>query len=266
MPVLVSVIIPVYNGDKYLRNTIESVISQTFSDWEIVAVNDGSKDQSLRILEEYSQRSDIRFKFINIKNAGVSNARNIGVRHSEGEYLAFLDQDDKFYPDKLDKQIRLIKDSSYGLVYSNYSVMNSDGEIICQKLMEDKKLKSGKIYDELLYFNFIAISAVILPKSVYLELDGFDTSYNLCEDFDLLLKIARIYPVAVVKEPLMVYRDYIGSNTYQKIGTLIQEYYLILNNQEKSRAYILLSHPVKSAILFFKFQFLRLKSILSRDN
>ena len=102
---LVSVIIPVYNGERYLSDTIGSVIAQTEKDWEIVAVNDGSTDHSQAILEEFAMKYPDRIRVISVSNGGVSRARNTGVSEARGTYIAFLDQDDLWMPQKLQLQI-----------------------------------------------------------------------------------------------------------------------------------------------------------------
>jgi len=128
---LVSVIIPVYNGEKYLKETIESVISQTEKNWEIIAVNDGSKDGSQEILKEYEKLDPGRIRVISVENGGVSRARNTGADLARGTYLAFLDHDDLWAPHKLEHQMKMFSDSpSLPLSFSNQTHIDEYGKTI----------------------------------------------------------------------------------------------------------------------------------------
>ena len=113
---LVSVITPCYNGAKYLSETIESVINQTYENWEMIIVDDGSKDDSAEIAAGYSQK-DPRIKLICQSNAGSAAARNNGISHAEGRYIALLDADDLWHPDFLEKQLSFIKQKKAVCVY-----------------------------------------------------------------------------------------------------------------------------------------------------
>lgn len=116
---MISIIIPVYNAENFLRNCIESVVAQTFKDWEMVLVNDGSKDGSLAICEEYAEK-DKRIRVINKQNGGPSSARNIGVREAQGEYVFFLDADDTITPDCIELLYGLAKQHDADYVQGKY--------------------------------------------------------------------------------------------------------------------------------------------------
>lgn len=116
---LVSIITPCYNGAEYVRETIESVISQTYPEWEMIVVDDGSKDHSADIVREYEAR-DSRIRLVQQKNAGSAAARNNGIRRAEGQYIALLDADDLWHPDFLEKQLAYMKKHDAVIVYCSY--------------------------------------------------------------------------------------------------------------------------------------------------
>lgn len=121
----ISVILPVYNAEKYLRNTLDSVLGGSFSDFEIVAVNDGSCDSSLAILEEYRER-DARVKVIDKPNTGVSDTRNVGIAAAEGDYLAFLDADDVYSPEYLERMYSAATESGADVTVCSYVTFRGD--------------------------------------------------------------------------------------------------------------------------------------------
>lgn len=207
----VSVIIPVYNGEKYLSETLDSIIGQTFTDWEIVAVNDGSSDNSLNVLCEYQSKLGLKMKVINQKNRGVSVARNVAIDTSEGEYLAFIDADDIWLPEKLEKQIELLEDNrNVALVYSN--LLNLIGKNKTQrKQLINKKLHRGKIFDPLFYFNFIPLSSVVVRKKIIEKYGNFNIHYKIIQDYDILLRIAEDNEIDYVNDKLLLYRIHINN-------------------------------------------------------
>ncbi len=126
---LVSIITPCYNGEKYIKETIESVLAQTYTDWEMIVVDDGSKDNSADIVTEYSKK-DIRIKLLSQENSGSAAARNNGIRNCEGQYIALLDADDLWQPDFLKSQIAFMKEKNAVCVYCSYSLIDEKSEEI----------------------------------------------------------------------------------------------------------------------------------------
>ena len=121
----VSVIIPVYNKEKYLRKSLDSVLKQSFRDYEIICVDDGSKDGSSGILREYAEK-DSRIHNITIPNGGVSNARNVGLDHANGDWIQFLDADDMLCPEYLAKAVALAEENDIDVVFSDIDVLNEE--------------------------------------------------------------------------------------------------------------------------------------------
>ncbi|EHQ36862.1 glycosyltransferase [Methanoplanus limicola] len=261
----VSVIIPVYNGQQYIGKTIESVINQSFKEWEIIVVNDGSTDRSSDILHDYILKLGNKIRVYNTANGGVSNARNLGIKLSESDYISFLDQDDCFEKTKLEKQCSfLIKNPDVCLVYSNYSIIDNNDNITKNKIFEDSALKKGFIFDDLLYFNFIGISTVMVRRSVMNRVGGFNSDYRLCEDLELLLRISKICQIDYINESLLYYRDHYQSFTYKKIDQMIAELWNIHSFWRNKGENIFLKHPLRVLVLYLKMFNLKLKSLIHK--
>jgi glycosyltransferase involved in cell wall biosynthesis len=227
---LVSVIIPVYNGERYLEQTIQSVITQTENRWEIIIVNDGSTDASQKILDAQQAVLKERCHIITSQNKGVSCARNTAVRFSTGKYIAFLDQDDLWHSEKLDKQIQVLSDNtSIDLIYSNESVINDKGDLIKNSVLNLNRQHRGRVFHNLLFDNFIPISSVMMRKDLFEQIGGFNEDYYLAEDFDFLLKVAEKGRFDFIDEPLLHYREHQQSGTAYKIDRIMTESFRILD-------------------------------------
>jgi len=237
----ISIIIPVYNAEKFISETIESVIAQTYQDWEIIAVDDGSTDKTPEILKEYEKKLSKKLRVITQKNSGVSIARNTGIAAAKGEYIAFLDHDDLWMPEKLEKQIKLLdSNKELGLVYSDSYMIDESGNLkkdtfinsIMSKNILQSKVFRGNIFNELFCVDFIPLLTTIVRKDVFDKVGMFNPKYKISEDYDLFLKIARIYPADFIKQPLAKYRIHSGGasknlETRIKEDFQIMEYWLI---------------------------------------
>lgn len=155
----VSVVMPCYNAEKYIRESIESVIKQTFLNWELIIVNDGSKDNTISIIQEYASK-DPRIRCIDcpVPSGSPAEPRNIGIRESVGRYIAFLDSDDIWTPDKLDSQLELFSKGDYIIVYCDYESITENGERMDRKVKEPDCCN----YKQLLRFNCIGCSEAII--------------------------------------------------------------------------------------------------------
>lgn len=184
----VSVIIPVYNVEKYIGETIESVINQTYRNIEIITVNDGSTDGSLSILQEYAGK-DSRIHIVDQKNKGLSGARNSGLAAATGEYLCIFDADDIMLPEKIATQVAYLEEySDIDFVYSNI-IHFIDGEKT-ERVLSIPKISKNP-YKELLCGNFINPNSILMRKEVYERYGGFDESLRSAEDWDYWLKLAK---------------------------------------------------------------------------
>ena len=198
---LVSVIIPAYNS-AYVRDAILSIFNQTHPDLDVIVVDDGSPGDAIkRICDEFP---DVRY--IRQANAGPSAGRNRGIREAKGEWIAFLDDDDTWLPRKIEKQLKLIGESSVreriGLVYTGQYLFQDDAEF-GSKVDE----ANGMIYPYLLFGNFIGTcSSVMIPKRVFEKVGQFDEKLICSQDHELYLRISREFEIYSVLEPLIRYR------------------------------------------------------------
>lgn len=208
--VTVSIITPSYNSEKFIAQTIESVLSQTYTEWEMIIVDDKSMDNTVKLIETYTQK-DKRIKYIVLEeNSGPAVARNRAIEEAEGKYIAFLDADDLWMPQKLEKQIAFMQRENIALSYTGYYRFEESAEEIKDEITVPMKVD----YHELLKQNIIGcLTAVYDTKivgKVYMPL------IRKRQDFGLWLKILKEVPYAyALQEPLAYYRmhhDSISSN------------------------------------------------------
>lgn len=233
----VSIIMAAYNAEKTIRQAIESVLAQTYTDFELLVINDCSKDQTQAIVEEYSQR-DRRVKLIvNPHNMGVSQTRLNGLNAALGDWIAVLDSDDAWLPEKLEKQMKLQKQTEAVLLYTGSQFIDSDGKKIDWVLNVPEKVN----YRTLLKQNILSNSSSLCGKELYRK--HYAIGDRMHEDFALWLSILKNGEVAYgVNEPLLIYRISTDSksgnkikaakmnwNTYRAVGLSIFEsfYYMV---------------------------------------
>lgn len=201
MPVI-SVIIPAYNAEKTIAQTIESVLNQSFVDFEAIVINDGSTDLTLDIL---GQIEDPRIQVFSYGNAGVSAARNRGISQAAGEFIAFLDADDLWTPDKLEKQLQALQDHPQAAVaYSWTDYIDESGNFLRPG---DRITVSGNVYEQLLLRNFIANgSNPLIRRDALQVVGGFNPELTHGEDWDLWLRLAANYQFVPVHQKQILYR------------------------------------------------------------
>lgn len=240
--VKVSVLIPTYNGQKYLEETIESVLVQTYQDFEIFVVDDGSLTAEPRkICEKFPQ-----VKYHRKENGGVSSARNLILPLCKGEIIAFLDDDDVWFPTKLKKQVRLYdeliaKGITPGIIYTGHQMIDDDGKVLGSLIITGE----GMLYEKLFFGNFVGTpSSVIVPRAV-VESENlrFDTNLRTSEDWDFFLGVARRYPIYCVKEVLTKYRNRAGSLTKNVSVANDCDSQLLHKHLEKGREEFSKDHP-----------------------
>lgn len=195
---LVSVVIPGYKS-KYILETIESVLAQTFTDFEIIVVDDGSPYDLKKVLAEYIDEKKIKYIFQ--ENQKMAAARNNGIRNATGTFIAFIDDDDLWEPEKLKKQIECFSDSTVGLVYTFAEGFTENGP---SPIANFEVGHEGKIYEQIFLADFIANSSVMIRKSAFEEQGGFNinSSYFGVDDADMWTRITYRYNACVVKEKL----------------------------------------------------------------
>ena len=198
MPV-VSVIIPVFNRSLVITRAINSVLHQSFKNFELIVVDDGSTDETEIILSSFINSGAIHYFKQN--NLGVSAARNLGASKAQGEWLAFLDSDDEWLVDKLQTQLDFFKINKNLQIAYGEELWIRNGVKVNKKIIHQKF--GGWIFDKCIQQCFIAPSSVILKASLFLEMGGFDESFQVCEDYDLWLKISSLYEIGFISTPVM---------------------------------------------------------------
>jgi glycosyltransferase involved in cell wall biosynthesis len=195
----VSVIIHTYNNEKFIAETVESVLNQTYKDYEIIVVDDGSVDSTRDALLPYMQEIRYHYK----ENGGIANAKNAGIRLSKTDFIAFLDHDDLWVPDKLKLQMEYFnKNPQVGLVYAKYNTFR-DGKELRTK---SEKGYSGWVFKELLSKSFIQTSTVIVKKECLDAVGPYDESLSLGDEYDMFLRISKKFQCGFVDKGLTRYR------------------------------------------------------------
>lgn len=202
--VKVSIIIPAFNGDRYIEEAIGSILAQTYQDYEIILVDDGSTDNTCQVVQQYGKG----IKYLRQTNQGVAASRNLGMKASQGEYIAFLDQDDVFLPHKLTNQVALLEqDYSLGMVNSGWEIVNQAGEI--QSAVEPWLQIPHLSLANLIIWKPVFLGAMLFRRSWLERSPGFDTSLVQTPDVDLVLRLAAMGCTAAwVEQTTVKYRQH----------------------------------------------------------
>jgi len=223
----VSVIIPTYNRAAFLPRALDSVIAQTWRDWEIVLVDDGSTDDTSRVAEEYARRLGSRLIFLQQGNHGASHARNCGIEASGGRFIAFLDSDDEFVPTKLERQLELFSlCPDLGLVFSDYAFVDLNGmrhdsafatkcthaRSVTTELVGVRQYRCDQtLFDRLLEKYFIATIVGMVRRELLGQNVRFHESLRYAEEWLFYLQLAWRAPAGFIDEPLCVHHFVAGS-------------------------------------------------------
>lgn len=191
----VSIIMNCYNSDRFLREAIDSVYGQSFKDWEIVFWDNASTDSSAEIAQSYDER--VRY-FLAPNTTPLGEARNCALKQARGQYIAFLDCDDLYFPDKLAKQVKLMEDENYVMCYGSALIIDEHGNEIRRAMVSNS---SGYIFDCLLKQYDINMQSVMLRRST-LKSDGlsFEAHLQFGPDYNLYMEIAAKYPIGVMRD------------------------------------------------------------------
>lgn len=205
---MISVIIPTYNCAPYLEECLESVFRQTRTDFEVIVVDDGSTDHTAQVLSKWEGR----VRCIVQSNAGVAAARNAGISQANGEFIAFLDADDLWEPDKLRLQMQVLEARpEAGLVCSDFAIAEADGRLTLSYFARATGYETGKVFARLVRDCFVFTSTVVMRRSVLDRAGEFDTSISYCDDYNLWLRAAHLAEVAVVPSVLATKRERPGN-------------------------------------------------------
>lgn len=208
----VSVLIPTYNRARFIKRAIDSVLNQTYRDVEIVVVDDGSTDNTQKIIESYGDQ----VTYIYQENKGAASARNAGIDASVGEYISFLDSDDYYAKNNLKIKVAILESNSgISWVYSDWQYVDQKGEKLINgsdRFNYSNKKLSGALFKELLYKrNFITTGVVMVRRLVLEDVGCFDPTILSQEEYDLWLRISVKYPVHYVDENLVTVTDHFDS-------------------------------------------------------
>ncbi|MDJ0795631.1 MAG: glycosyltransferase [Calothrix sp. MO_167.B12] len=205
----ISVIIPVYNGEKTIKETIESVLKQSFSNIEVIIINDGSTDSTLKIINSID---DIRLQVFSYPNAGSGASRNRGIEKANGNYISFIDADDLWVPDKLEAQYQALQNNPQATIaYSWTDYIDELGNIIKSG---GRKKCHGYVYQDMLVSNFLENGSNFLTHSkVFQDVGHFDESLSASEDWDMLLRLSQRYQFVCVDKPQILYRISVKSRS-----------------------------------------------------
>lgn len=199
---LVSILMPTYNRASYLNEAIDSVLDQTYRNFELLVVDDGSTDNTREVVDSYL--SDSRVRYLYKENGGQSSGRNFGFSHSRGEYICFLDSDNKWLPKKLDICISAaLENPDFDIIYGENIAIDSDGNELHKIRM---RRHSGCITAELLKDNFVTINTATLKRGCYDTMGGLDENFLRAPDYEFWLRLSTKYRFLHIPEYMAQYR------------------------------------------------------------
>lgn len=213
---LVSVVIPTRNRAQYILQALDSVFTQTFTNYEVIVVDDGSTDNTKELLAPLIRKGSMRYEQQEAR--GVSAARNHGIRLARAPYIAFLDSDDLFLPTKLEEQLRIfLSEKDLGFVHCSFSKFDDLGRDLG---VRDTSRFQGRVYPGMLleWSVLMAMPCMLMRADVLKEVGGFDEQMTWAEDLDLWRRIARRYRVGVIREALVKVRVHASSTSFDKTG------------------------------------------------
>ena len=226
----VSIIIPTYNREKLLSRAIKSIQQQTYTDWELIVVDDDSTDGTE---EEIMKIKDSRIRYVkNDENIGAAGSRNHGVSLAKGDYIAFQDSDDVWRPDKLGKQMRyLCAKDGYDMVYCSFLRHYLDGRdlVVPNQQVGDRE---GWIFNTILVNNVIGTPTILIRRDKFWEYGGFDTTLRALEDWDFVLRVSKNCRIGFLPEILVDAYQTAGSISYDGAGYFEARCKMITSNVE----------------------------------
>ena len=232
----VSIIIPVYNGAAFIEEAIQSALDQTFSDFDLIVIDDGSTDETPRAVTQFGKR----VRYFRQTNQGRSRARNKGLELADGEYVAFLDADDRWKPDRLERGVSVLEGMpEIGLVHGEVEAINPRGATLKKETNQIRKYyqlerKSGSGHFLLLEDKCILLSSTILFRRECLNRVGYyDLAFPIYEDYDWYLRFALCYPIRLLEAPpIAQYRRHPGNvSSHYDSRTIATTYIAILEKQ-----------------------------------
>ena len=247
----VSVIIPAYNREKYIAQTIESVLNQTYSNIELIVVDDGSTDNTRDILDKYKDKITI-LEHPGRENRGQSAAINLGLKNITGDYVAILDSDDYWVQDKLEIQVDYLnKHQDTGVIYGNGFAVDEQGEYL-YKIYEDGHKELNDPASVLLDCYLFIPSDSLVRAEIFRKIGGLDESLRAAQDHDLSIKIAEVTRLAYIDKPLFYYRRHSQSISSTKAELRWKIGFTILENARRRYGYSGTVVRKRKAVLHFR--------------
>lgn len=214
---LVSIITPCYNGSKYVAETINSVLSQSYNNWEMIIVDDGSKDNSAEIIKSFCEK-DSRIRLIQQPNGGSANARNHGIREAEGQYIALLDSDDVWESNFLEEQIKFLKENKCYLVYSSYKRIDENS----QEIQKPTICRPSVNYKQMTLTNHIGCLTGLYDCSKYGKVYLKEELKSIRDDYAFWLDIVKLTGIAYGNQNVLARYRVMQSSTTGKKQKLIK--------------------------------------------
>lgn len=239
---LVSVVIPTYNNARYVRAAIESVLAQTFTDIEVIVIDDGSEDNT----EDELRPVRDRIRCIRQENQGAAAARNRGIAEANGEFIAFLDSDDLWLPEKLAGQMdTLAQHPDFPVAHTDSLVIDADAHILKPSANRKRQSRNGMVFEELFMssISVILTSTVVIHHRCFEEIGVFDPAFPVFQDYDFFLRLSFRYPVYFIDKPLVKYRLTPRSLTRTNLRRNIAEQAAILRKCITSHGDYFREHP-----------------------
>lgn len=245
---LVSIIMNCHNGDKYLEESVKSIIAQTYQNWELIFWDNISQDDSKKIITKFS---DNRIKYFKSKKFDrLYKSRNLAIQNAKGEFISFLDTDDLWQKDKLEKQMNFFsKNEDYEIVYSNYYIYDESKKKKFVKFQ--KTLSSGIIFKQLLRNYTVGIVTICLKRSIFKD-RSFNDNFDIIGDFDLFLKLSENKKIGYMHDVLAVHRLHKSNLSKKKIEQHVIELQTWVKANEDRAKY-------KGNLKYIKFYILKLK-------
>ncbi|NQT46452.1 MAG: glycosyltransferase [Candidatus Omnitrophica bacterium] len=199
----ISVVMAAYNEEKYLRKAIESILNQTFSDFEFIIINDGSTDTTSKIIKEYISR-DSRIKTKDTGNSGLTRAKNIALEMAKGDLIAMMDADDISLPDRLEKQRRFLEyNQDVGLLGSGYYRIDEQGNILYE---HNPVTGSKEIHKNLIKRNIFCHSTIVVRRGVFDKVGFYNENWRTSQDYEFYFRVTKDFKLANLKIPLVCWR------------------------------------------------------------
>ncbi len=218
---LVSVIIPVYNRKDTIKKAIDSVLNQTYQNIEVLVIDDGSTDSTMDVLNQFKGKGVLVFKQ---DHKGANAARNLGINHAKGEFIAFQDSDDEWLPEKLERQIAYMYSRKYEVCYCAFYLYGKDNDEIIPSNYKNKEALEKNLIDILKNYNVVSTQTLVLHRKAVSEVGGFDVAMPRLQDYEYAIRLINKKKIGYVAEPLV--KVYYSENSISSNDTKLEDAYL----------------------------------------